>query len=296
MGKPLKAASPGTTKLALTDSLPLTCSRGDICCHGKVVYLNPWELARLAAAKSMTPRIFRDRFCEFGGISLRFDATPDWDGLTACSQYKPDFGCSVYVGRPLVCRLYPLGRLRRGRELHYVHLGSSFPCLASCKAVLDLPYLTVADYLAVQDVKAHEAAQDKYRELMQRLADNAFVLLLESGLSASGDRQTLHLWRELGADDPQHSTWLLGPDWIDLLMLPDIDGLVDPVAFASRHHEMLQSQAQKSFGNLGDFAALRHASGIMMGLALHLGRGLGIHPAELAQHWILTARKLGAHE
>ena len=144
---------------------------------------------------------------------------------------------------------------------------------------------------------AHEAAQNKYMELMQRLADNAFVLLLESGLAASGDRQTLCLWRELGTDSPEHLAKRLGPEWIDRLMLPDISNcLVDPAAFASRHHEMLQSQAQASFGNLGDFAALRQASGIMMGLALHLGCGLGVNTTELAEHWIVTAKQLGARE
>lgn len=288
---------PGTTNLALTDSLPLTCSRTGTCCHGKMVCINPWELARLAAAKGLTSRVFRDRYCEFGGIRLRFDITVDWKGLTACSQYVSDCGCNVYVARPLVCRLYPFGRLRRGKELHYVHLGSSFPCLVSCPEVVDLPHQTVADYLAGQDVMASETAQDKYLELMQRLADDAFVLLLESGLAASGDRLTLRLWRKLGKDDPEHLAQLLGPEWIDRLMLPDIsDCLVDPAAFAGRHHDMLQSQAQALFGNLGDFAALREASGLMMGLALHLGRGLGGNPAELAEHWIVTAKELGARE
>jgi hypothetical protein len=34
----------------------------------------------------------------------------------------------------------------------------------------------------------------------------------------------------------------------------------------------------------------------MMGLALHLGRGLGANPDELAGHWIETANKCGARE
>jgi hypothetical protein len=59
---------------------------------------------------------------------------------------------------------------------------------------------------------------------------------------------------------------------------------------------MLQSQAQTLFGRLSDISGLREASGLMMGLALHLGRGLGANPAELAGHWIVTAKKLGARE
>ena len=67
-----------STKLTLTDNLPLTCSRSGTCCHGKTVKLNPWELACLAEAKGQTPRAFRDRYCDFGGIQLRFDGAPGW--------------------------------------------------------------------------------------------------------------------------------------------------------------------------------------------------------------------------
>jgi uncharacterized protein len=293
----LNAAIPGTTTLALTDRLPLTCSRAGTCCHGKTVWLNPWELARLAAVKGTTPRDFRDRYCEFGGVRLRFDNPPGWKGLAACSQYVPDCGCSVHAGRPLVCRLYPLGRLRRGNELYYMHRGNRFPCLDGCPEVADLPHPIVADYLANQNTTAGETAQDEYLELMQRLADGAFVLLLESGLAASGDRLTLRLWRALGKDDPEHLAKRLGPEWIDRLMLPDcLDKLDDPAAFCRQHHDMLQSQAQVSFGKLSDAAALREASGLMMGLALHLGRGLGANPSELAGHWIATAKSHGARE
>ena len=288
---------PGSTNLAPTDRLPLTCSRAGTCCHGKMVWLNPWELARLATAKGETPRAFRDRFCEFGGIRLRFDGPPGWKGLSSCSQYLPDSGCSVHPGRPLACRLYPLGRERRGKELHYMHQGSRFPCLEGCPEVVDLPHQTVAEYLAGQDVGAGEAAQDAYLELMQQLADGAFVLLLESGLAASGDRLTLRRWRELGKAHPGQLAERLGHDWLDRLMLPELgDALADPAAFAHRHHDLLQTQAQASFARLRDADALREASGLMMGLALHLGRGLGTDPAELAGHWIVTAKKHGARE
>jgi Fe-S-cluster containining protein len=286
-----------TTILALTNSLPLTCTRFGACCHGKMVWLNPWELACLAAAKGLTSRAFRDRHCEFGGIRLRFDGLPGGKVLAACNQYLPDFGCSVHTGRPLVCRLYPLGRERRAKEIRYIHRGHDFPCLKNCPKVVDLPFLTVADYLAGQDTMAGETAQDEYLELMQRLADAAFALLLESGLAASGDRLTLRLWREMGRHNPERLAKRLGPEWIDRLMLPDLsDVLNDPAAFSARHYNMLQSQAQTSFGRLGDAAKLCEASGLMMGMALHLGRGLGANPIELSEHWIVTATKLGARE
>ncbi|MHB8843118.1 MAG: YkgJ family cysteine cluster protein [Nitrospirota bacterium] len=284
-----------TTKLALTDNLPLTCSRSGTCCHGKTVRLNPWELACLAEAKGMTPRAFRDRYCDLGGIQLRFDGAPGWRQLPACSQYVPDLGCSVHGGRPLACRLYPLGRQRQGEELHYMYEGSELPCMEGCPEVLDLPHLSVAAYIEGQDAKRFEAAQDEYLELMQDLADSAFALLLESGLAGSGDRQTLRLWQEMGREEPVQLQARLGPEWIDLLMLPDLtDALHDPTAFSRRHHELLLLKAQGSFGTLDNAADFRKASELLMGLALHLGRGLGANTAELAAHWIKTAKEHGA--
>jgi Fe-S-cluster containining protein len=292
----MKPTSSGTT-LTLADRLPLTCSRAGTCCHGKMVWLNPWELATLATAAGLPAADFRARFTEFGGIRLRFDGAPGWKGLPACSQYDPAAGCRVHAGRPLACRLYPLGRELRGKEAHYVHDGLRFPCLEGCPEVVDLPHLTVADYLAGQQVTLGEAAQDAYLELMQRLADGAFVLLIESGLAASGDRETLRRWRALGRLHPAGRAEALPAAWLDLLVLPGLDHLLgDPRAFAAAHHDRLQREAQGAFASLGSAPALVEASATMMGLALHLGRGLGTDPEQLADRWIATAKKHGARE
>lgn len=286
-----------STDVALTDRLPLSCSRAGTCCFGNQVWLNPWELARLAAARGQTPRDFRNGSCDVGGIRLRFDGAPGWKGLPACNQYAPGRGCSVYSARPLACRLYPLGRERRGDEIHYTHEGTRFPCLEGCPEVAELPHRSVADYLTSQDVRAGETAHDAYLELMQRLADGAFVLLLESGLAATGDRLTLQGWRELGRGGPAFLADQLGGEWLDRLMLPGLEAeLDDPAAFAQRHHDLLQRHAQSSFGRLNDPVALRDAARLMMALALYLGCGLGADSRELAEQWIATATRHGAAE
>lgn len=288
---------PQSTYLAPESILPLTCSRTGTCCHGKTVWLNPWELACLACAKGVSSLEFRNVYCEFGGIRLKFDGEPGWKGLLACSMYNPSTGCIVHAGRPLACRLFPLGREIMGATVRYLHRGSEFPCLDGCSEVVSLPHLTVAEYLAGQQVAAGEAAQDAYLELMQHLADGAFALLLETGLAATGDRQTLRLWRKLGNDTPEELAAYLGSEWIDHLMLPKIEGsLDDPVAFSRLHHDLLQNEAQKAFGSLTTTDAVSSASGLMIGLALHLARGLGADPAKLAELWIATAKENGARE
>ena len=284
-----------TTKLTLTDNQPLTCTRSGTCCYGKTVRLNPWELACLAEAKGLTPREFRDQYCDFGGIQLRFVGAPDRNQQPACSQYVPFFGCSVHSGRPLACRLYPLGRQRQGEQLCYMYQGSDFPCLQGCPEVLDLPPLSVAAYIEGQATQRFEVAHDEYLELMQNLADMAFALLLESGLAESGDRQTLRLWHEMGSEEPEQLQERIGPEWIDLLMLPEFtDGLNDSAAFSRLHHDQLLLKAQESFGTMDNLADFCKASELLMGLALHLGRALGANPAELAKYWIKTAKEHGA--
>lgn len=283
------------TKLALDDKLPLTCSRRGTCCHGKRVNLNPWELANLAQAKQLTPREFRDQFCLFGGIRLKFDGALGWKDLPACSQYIPNFGCSVHLGRPLACRLYPLGRKRQGDKMDYIYQGTEFPCLEGCPEVIDLPQMTVAEYMEDQQEKSFELAEDEYLELMQNIADVAFTLLLDTGLAKSGDRKTLKLWRKLGNDTPQYVENWLGSKWIDLLMLPDLaDCLDNPEVFCTNHYNLIQTEVQELYNTLTKADEISKASGILMGLALHLGRGLGATPKDLVEHWITIAKQNGA--
>jgi len=285
------------TKLSLQDTLPLTCSRTGTCCHGKLVLLNPWELACLAREKKITPREFRNLYCEYGGIRLRFDGEIGWKGQQACSQYVADFGCSVHLGRPLSCRLYPLGRQIQSEEVHYMHEGDEFPCMEGCPEVTGLPCLSVGEYLKGQESEKFEKAQDEYLNLMQNLADIAFELLLETGLVKSGDKKTLPLWRIMGNELPEELAERIGREWLDCLMLPEItDDLEDPVSFARKHNDLLRLKAQEKFGALQTNQEIHKTSVLIMGVALHLARGIGANPEILAEHWIAVAKNHGAME
>ena len=286
-----------TTKLTTQDKLPLTCSRTGTCCHGKLVLLNPWELVCLAKEKTVTPREFRDLYCDLGGIRLKFDGKIGWKGQKACSQYIDNFGCSVHSGRPLSCRLYPIGRQIQSEEVHYMHQGNEFPCFEGCPVVKQLPYIIVSDYLKSQKTDAFEIAQDSYIDLMQNLADNAFVLLLDSGLAESGDTQTLSLWRTMGNELPEMLAERIGHEWMESLMLPNIlDDVDDPISFVRKHNELLQLKVQEKFGAVQTNRELHEASVLIMGVALHLARGIGANPKALVEHWIDTAKENGALE
>ena len=286
-----------TTKLNIQDKLPLTCSRRGTCCHGNLVMLNPWELMCLAREKKVTQRVFRDLYCEFGGIRLRFDGEAGWREKRACSQYTGNFGCSVHLGRPLACRLFPLGREIQSEEVHYMYQGSEFPCLEGCPEVSELPFLNVGEYLKGQQTERFEKAQDEYLALMQNLADIAFELLLDTGLAESGDKETLSMWRKMGNELPEVLAARIGTELMESLMIPDIQDETDnPITFARKHRDLLQLKAQEKFGALQSNKEIQNACVLIMGVALHLARGLGANPEILSEHWINTAKNHGAVE
>lgn len=286
-----------TTKLSTQSILPLTCSKAGTCCYGKAVMLNPWELTRFSKEKNITSREFRDLYCDFGGIQLRFNGKTDKNEQKACSQYLDNIGCSVHLGRPLACRLYPLGRQIQFNKAHYIYEGDKFPCLTDCAEVLELPKLSVGEYLKGQKVTLFETAQDEYLIVMQNIADVGFELLLDSGLAASGDRKTLRLWKEIGNELPEILAERIGKEWIDCLMIPEITNEIDnPSSFIHKHNDLLLLKAQKKFGSLQTNKELQEASVLMIGVALHLARGLGANTKEIAEHWIKTAKSYGAKE
>ena len=116
---------------------------------------------------------------------------------------------------------------------HYIYEGSIFPCLTDCAEVLELPKLSVGEYLKGQEANLFEKAQDEYLIVMQNIADIAFELLLDSDLAASGDTKTLAAWREMGNELPEVLSERIGSEWIDCLMIPAIsDEIENPIAFA----------------------------------------------------------------
>lgn len=285
------------TLLALTDSLPLTCSRTGTCCYGNLVHLNPWELACLAREKKISAREFRDSYCDDGGTRLRFDGKAGWEGKLACSLYEKDRGCSVHVGRPLACRLFPLGRQIQNNETVYMYQGADFPCLDGCSEVLGLPHLTVADYLVGQQSEKYEIAQDAYLELLQGLADIAFELLLDSGLAESGDTETLAQWRLMGNESSSELVGRIGKEWLDFLMVPNLEiEKTDPAEFCQQHFEIMQLELHNKVGNAQTYSELHVAAVLVMAVALLLAISLGVNTYTLSDHWIATAKSYGAME
>ena len=277
-------------KLNVHDRLPLTCSRTGTCCHGKNIWINPWEIAQFAVAKEISASKFRDCYL-VGGIRLLFDGKQGWKGLSACSQYIDGIGCSVHSGRPLACRLYPLGREIEKGISTYMYQGDEFPCLDGCPEVKELPSLTVEEYIVGQEAKEFERAQEYYLELVQDLADGALTLLLDTGLAASGDRETLILWRAVAEESEEERATRLTAHWYNLLTAPEIPLGISAKRFIEEHKKLLQEQVQKVFGGCSTAESIRDASVMMMTMALHLGRSIGAKPTDLVGNWVSIAKE-----
>jgi uncharacterized protein len=274
------------------DRLPLTCTRSGTCCHGKEVWLNPWDLSELARAHGITVHDCRRRFTVDGGIRLRFDGPAGWKDLPACSQYDAALGCRVHAHRPLPCRLYPLGRQRRRDRVEYLHDGAAFPCLEGCPGVQSLPSLTVREYLAGQRIDDGAAAADGYLELAQDLAEGAFVLVFDSGLAASGCVGLLARWRQLAGRDARARAEEIPPTWLDRLQVPDLDHGEGRV-FVAEHGAALQAACQSGFSTLSDPRELADASVVMLAMALHLSQSIGGDAGEFGRVWCGTAEANG---
>lgn len=285
------------TLLRLTDSLPLTCSRSGTCCHGNLVRLNPWELIRLAGAKGMSSKAFRDKYTRESGSVLQFNGLPNHTGKPSCGLYEDGLGCSVHPARPLACRLFPLGRQIQNGIAEYIHEGLDFPCLKECPEVLDLPKLSVEEYLVGQETALFEEAQDAYLEIMQNMADISFELLLDTGLSESGDTETLKAWKELGRMDMTALSKHIPAEWLDALMVPELEEQPgEVVGFIEAHNEFLNKKIQEVVNGLTTFDSIRETAQWMMALALFLAHAIGADAKGLSEHWIDIAKSHGAKE
>lgn len=127
------------------------CQRCLKCCYHKRIQVNPYEVARLARNRGVTTSEFRDAWTEDGAgnyLSQREDG--------AC-VFLGSEGCTVHPDRPLVCRLYPLGRHMTAGVEWFSHVEPH----PQSKGAFNRNG-TIADFLAAQGVEPFLQAADEY--------------------------------------------------------------------------------------------------------------------------------------
>jgi Fe-S-cluster containining protein len=135
-----------------------TCNGCMSCCHDAHIALDPYELARLARNRDLTTTEFVARYLTEGGIVLRKREDASCVMLGAA-------GCMVYPDRPLICRTYPLKRLRgNGGEAFFQY--SQLPTSTGVYGKQG----TVSDFLKAHQIDDLVAAKDRYFDLALRIA------------------------------------------------------------------------------------------------------------------------------
>jgi Fe-S-cluster containining protein len=137
-------------------SFSYVCNACGLCCHDKVIALSPFDVMRIAREAGISTLEAIARFTIRRGSILKFregGACVALDGLR----------CGVHRGRPLACRLYPLGieRDNARRDERFVMLDAA---PGSLGVYSDLG--TVNDFLEAQDIGPHLEANARYASLL----------------------------------------------------------------------------------------------------------------------------------
>lgn len=131
------------------------CGRCGYCCVDKIIQVNPYEIFRLARACGMSTTEFIATYTSGGGMFLRFNE----EGRCF---FLDEEGCSVHADRPLVCRLYPLGRDIHGEHETFFLSAEQNQCQGLYGTVG-----TVLEYLEQQVAGPFMAASNRYRQAVR---------------------------------------------------------------------------------------------------------------------------------
>ena len=190
--------------VGMTRATPFSyaCGRCSRCCYHKGIALNPYEVLRLARHWGLSTTEFIQRYTDAAGTQLRQRTDGACVFLTAQ-------GCSVHADRPLVCRIYPLGRHISPEDEETFSELEPHPETEGKYGIKG----TVGDYLEAQGAGPYLKAADLYLNLFREMAD---LLFEQIGRLAPPEREAVGQ----RCVRPEGSA-ALNPAWLD------IDGAVD---------------------------------------------------------------------
>jgi Fe-S-cluster containining protein len=176
------------------------CRQCNRCCTSKIIRINPYEVARLAANLGISTTDFiRTRTLAHGTV-LKIT------GKGECI-FRTLSGCSVHPDRPLVCRLYPLGRhvTAKGEESF-----SLLPPHPQSEGIFGHDG-TVADYLENQGAEPYIDSVDQYLELLTRMLST----FRSDSTAAAGEAPNASDGTPKRADQSVQ----IGLEWLDMDLL-----------------------------------------------------------------------------
>jgi Fe-S-cluster containining protein len=154
--------APAAQTYETSQAFGYVCRRCTRCCRNNDIRVNPYEVARLAAHLGLTTAAFRaSRTREGAGILLQHTNTG------ACTFLSEETGgCRVHPDRPLVCRVFPLGRelLADGSERYFASQGVAAPGGDFTREG------TIGSFIEAQGVPPFARASDGYFGWLYQLA------------------------------------------------------------------------------------------------------------------------------
>jgi uncharacterized protein len=134
------------------------CAGCGRCCFEKRIVVSSYEIARIAEVLALSTTEVIQRYTVEGGTVLRQRE----DGGYSLLVGK---GCSVHGGRPLVCRLYPLGRIVQKDETEQFVTLRGHPQSEGTLGKVG----TVGAFLDSQGTEPYTLASARYFALFTRL-------------------------------------------------------------------------------------------------------------------------------
>jgi uncharacterized protein len=230
------------------------CNACGRCCHNQVITLAPYDVIRLARAANLSTSEAIARFTLRRGSLLRFDSAGACVALDGSS-------CGVHPGRPLACRLYPLG-IERGKS------GESLvqlePALGSAGTYGTSS--TVAAFLESQGVAPYLDAADRYSPLIPRMRDRI------AALADFGRIEPREFWRSAFNEAMREAGYDSNPL---------IDALFDADSAVGRREDCLENDLiQAHVRMLEGMLCREDDAAIIAAAAMLLAVSLGYSPAE----------------
>src|SRR5579864_2216542 len=149
------------TSLSMNRQSPFSyrCNQCGRCCRTQTITLSPVDVIAIARSTGLSTSDVVARYAMRRGSLLRFGANGECVALDGIR-------CTIHRGRPLACRLYPLGLERDGTNERFVRLE---PAADSAGVYGDDG--TVGEFLRAQDIDGRLKLNELYRPLISLLRD-----------------------------------------------------------------------------------------------------------------------------
>jgi Fe-S-cluster containining protein len=235
------------------------CNRCGLCCRDKVITLSPYDVIRIARAAAISTGAAVSRYTMRRGSLLRF--LPD--GRCAALEGPR---CTIHPGRPLACRLYPLGleRVPGADGAGYVERFVQLEPAAGSLGVYGAAG-TVAEFLDGQGIAPYLNAVALYYPLMENF---------RARVAATVDFERVEareFWRRAAREALAETNY--DPNRL-------IDALFDPDGLGCGRSSA-EETALAHVAALGEMAARERDGALVAAAAMMLATSLGYAPGEV---------------